>query len=125
MDALKIVADSPQEALERINSELGPDAVVLNVRQLPVEGVKKLWSNTRVEVTASAPEPEPDSKGTIERLNAKIVQLEEQVLQSPEQPPESKKPLKQQLPSKVAEMVQTARQTVREGTDSDGMLFVG
>jgi len=30
--------------------------------------------------------------------------------------------LKQQLPSKVAEMVQTAQQAVREGTDSDGML---
>jgi flagellar biosynthesis protein FlhF len=122
MDALKIVADSPQEALERINAELGPDAVVLNVRQLPVEGVKKLWSNTRVEVTASAPEPQPDSKATIERLNAKIIQLEEQVLQSPEQPPEPKKLLKQQLPSKVAEMVQTAQQAVWEGTDSDGML---
>jgi flagellar biosynthesis protein FlhF len=122
MDALKIIADSPQEALERIHAELGPDAVVLNVRQLPVEGVKKLWSNTRVEVTASAPTPEPDTKATIERLNAKIIQLEEQVLQPPEQPPELKKSLKQQLPSKVAEMVQTAQQAVREGTDSDGML---
>ncbi len=108
MDALKIVADSPQEALERINAELGPDAVVLNVRQLPVEGVKKLWSNTRVEVTASAPNPEPDSKTTIERLNAKIVQLEEQVLQPSEQPSDPKQQLKQQLPSKVVEMVQTA-----------------
>ena len=96
MDALKIVADSPQEALERIHAELGPDAVVLNVRQLPVEGVKKLWSNTRVEVMASAPAPAPDSKETIERLNAKIVQLEEQVLHPPEQPSEPKKPLKQQ-----------------------------
>jgi flagellar biosynthesis protein FlhF len=122
MDALKIVADSPQEALERIHAKLGPNAVVLNVRQLPVEGVKKLWSNTRVEVTASTPEPEPDSKATIDRLNAKIAQLEEQVLQRSEQPPEPKKPLKQQLPSKVAEMVQTAQQAVWEGTDSDGML---
>lgn len=122
MDALKIVADSPQEALERINAELGPDAVVLNVRQLPVEGVKKLWSNTRVEVTASAPNPEPDSKTTIERLNAKIVQLEEQVLQPSEQPSDPKQQLKQQLPSKVVEMVQTAQKAVREGTDSDGML---
>ncbi len=122
MDALKIVADSPQEALERIHAELGPDAVVLNVRQLPVEGVKKLWSNTRVEVTASAPKPEPNTREIIDRLNAKIVQLEEQVLHPPEQPSEPRTPLKQQLPSKVAEMVQAAQKAVREGADADGTL---
>jgi len=53
MNVVKIVAETPQEALEKIHADLGPDAVVLNVRQLPAEGVKKLWANTRVEVMAS------------------------------------------------------------------------
>ena len=88
MNVVKIVAETPQEALEKIHADLGPDAVVLNVRQLPAEGVKKLWANTRVEVMASAPEPLPSTEETIERLNAKIVQLEEQVLHPPEPKPE-------------------------------------
>ena len=122
MNVVKIVAETPQEALEKIHADLGPDAVVLNVRQLPAEGVKKLWANTRVEVMASAPEPLPNAEETIERLNAKIVQLEEQVLHPSEPKPEPKASLKQQLPSRVTEMVQTAQKAVREGTDVDGML---
>ena len=50
----------------------------------------------------------------------KITQLEEQVLPTTE--PQPKSALKQQLPSRVAEMVQATRKAVREGTDADGML---
>jgi flagellar biosynthesis protein FlhF len=120
MKVVKIVADTPQEALEKIHAQLGPDAVVLNVRQLSAEGVKKLWSSPRVEVMATAPEVQPDANETIARLNEKITQLEEQVLPTTE--PQPKSALKQQLPSRVAEMVQATRKAVREGTDADGML---
>ncbi len=124
MNVVKIIADTPQEALEQIHAELGPEAVVLNVRQVSAEGMKKLWSGTRVEVMAAAPKPEPDAKATIKRLNAKIADLGQQILHPPrpKPKPESKPALKQQLPSKVAEMIQAAKQAAHQDTDADGIL---
>ena len=45
MSAIKIIADSTQEALEHVQSQVGADAVILNVRKVPAEGVKKIWSS--------------------------------------------------------------------------------
>lgn len=47
--------DSAAEAVELIRSKLGPDAVVLNVRKLPVAGVSRLWRKPRLEVLAAVP----------------------------------------------------------------------
>ena len=55
MSAIKIIADSTQEALEQVQSQIGADAVILNVRKVPAEGVKKIWSKPRIEVIADAP----------------------------------------------------------------------
>lgn len=49
------IVDSAAEAVGLIRSKLGPDAVVLNVRKLPAEGVSKLWRKPRLEVLAAVP----------------------------------------------------------------------
>lgn len=52
-----VIADSAAKALEQIRREYGPQAVVVNVRRLPAEGLARLWQNPRIEVMVSVPEP--------------------------------------------------------------------
>jgi flagellar biosynthesis protein FlhF len=49
------VADSAPEAIRVIREQLGPSAVVLNVRSLPGAGISRLWTRPRIEVLACAP----------------------------------------------------------------------
>jgi flagellar biosynthesis protein FlhF len=53
------IADSAPQAVAQIRQELGPEAVVLNVRKLPAAGLARLWQRPRIEVLARAPEPPP------------------------------------------------------------------
>lgn len=65
--AFSFVADSAPEAVAQIRRQLGPDAMVVNVRKLPVEGLARLWQKPRIEVIACLPteaEPEPEGQGT-------------------------------------------------------------
>jgi flagellar biosynthesis protein FlhF len=52
------IAESAADAVAQIRAKLGPDAVVVNVRQLPADGLAKLWKNPRIEVLAYKPDPE-------------------------------------------------------------------
>ena len=47
------IADSATDAVSQIRTKLGPEAVVVNVRQLP----GRLWKKPRIEILAHAPEP--------------------------------------------------------------------
>ncbi len=51
------VAESAADAITQIRETLGPEAVVLNVRRPPVEGLARLWQKPRIEVLAHVPEP--------------------------------------------------------------------
>jgi flagellar biosynthesis protein FlhF len=52
-----IVADSPTTALAEVHERLGPDAVIVAVRQLPAPGLARLWNKKgRIEVTAGVPD---------------------------------------------------------------------
>jgi flagellar biosynthesis GTPase FlhF len=42
------IVESATEAVGLIRNKLGPDAVVLNVRKLPAEGVSKLWRKPKL-----------------------------------------------------------------------------
>ena len=53
------IADSAPRAVADIRQQLGPEAVVLNVRQLPAEGLRRLWRKPRIEVLACLPEEPP------------------------------------------------------------------
>ncbi|MCS7091035.1 MAG: hypothetical protein RMN51_03470 [Verrucomicrobiota bacterium] len=57
MKLVTITAATASEALARVHEQLGPDAVVVNVRRLPVQGVARLWQRQGpIEVVAFAPE---------------------------------------------------------------------
>jgi flagellar biosynthesis protein FlhF len=56
----------------QIRSKLGPDAVVVNVRQLPADGLAKLWKSPRIEVLAYKPDAQaaasaPDALGELKQ----------------------------------------------------------
>ena len=55
MEIIPFVARTAAEAFARIQSQMGPDAVVLNVRQLPVTGIARLWKKPHIEVLACPP----------------------------------------------------------------------
>ena len=53
------IADSAADAVSQVRSKLGPDAVVLSVRRLPVDGLARIWRRPRIEVLAHVPAPTP------------------------------------------------------------------
>ncbi len=55
MEIIPFVARSAAEAFARIQAQMGPDAVVLNVRQLPARGIARLWQKPQIEVLACPP----------------------------------------------------------------------
>ncbi len=84
METVKITAATAQEALEEVREKLGPEAVVLNVRQLSANGVAKLWSKPRVEVQAGRPEARPNEKEALKQIAGKVEQLERELHARPQ-----------------------------------------
>ena len=56
VQVIPFIADSAPDAVAQIRAKLGPDAVVVNVRQLPADGLAKLWKSPRIEVLAYKPD---------------------------------------------------------------------
>lgn len=57
MKLVTITAATASDALARVQAELGPEAVVVNVRRLTVHGLARLWHRQGpIEVTAFAPD---------------------------------------------------------------------
>lgn len=56
MQVHTFLAESVADAVSQIRETLGPEAVVLNVRRLPAEGLARLWQKPRIEVLAHVPE---------------------------------------------------------------------
>lgn len=50
------IAESAADAIAQIRETLGPEAVVLNVRRPPVEGLARLWQKPSIEVLAHVPD---------------------------------------------------------------------
>ena len=105
MNAVKIVADTTQEALEQVQAQVGPDAVILNVRKLPREGVKKLWSKPRIEVLATAPEKTPTNQQALQQLALKVQQLEGELHARGVTPSDAPPSLDMKLPPKVLALI--------------------
>jgi flagellar biosynthesis protein FlhF len=68
MEVHTFIAESAVDAIAQIQAKLGPQAVVLNVRPLPSEGISRLWQKPRIEVLASVPEASPSEKPSSETL---------------------------------------------------------
>jgi flagellar biosynthesis protein FlhF len=56
MQIHSFIADSAADAVAQIRAQLGPEAVVLNVRKVAGEGLSRLWQKPRIEVLAHLPE---------------------------------------------------------------------
>ena len=73
-------AGSAAEAVAQIRAQLGADAVVLNVRQLPATGLSRLWQKARIEVTATLPEAPPIAPDNLGELRREMAALRELVV---------------------------------------------
>ncbi|MGD0813032.1 MAG: hypothetical protein ABSA83_05470 [Verrucomicrobiota bacterium] len=56
MEPTSFMAASAEEAVAQIRAKLGPEAVVLNVRRLPRQGLVRFWQKPMIEVLACKPE---------------------------------------------------------------------
>ena len=78
---IPFIAESAADAVAQIRAKLGPDAVVVNVRQLPADGLAKLWKSPRIEVlaykpdaqvAASAPDPLSELKQELQAIRQQL-----------------------------------------------------
>ncbi len=77
------IAASAAEAVGQIRTQLGPDAVVLNVRQVPARGLSRLWEKPRIEVTAACPERAAEAIDPLGELRREFASLRELVASRP------------------------------------------
>lgn len=89
MEPLSFIAASAEEAVSQIRARLGPDAVVLNVRRLPPNGLARFWQKPMIEVLASKPEapaaaPEPDGLSeALAQFRQELAEIKEQFATRP------------------------------------------
>ena len=78
MQPIPFTAASAEEAVAQIRAKLGPEAVVLNVRPLPANGLARLWQKPMIEVLAYRPEtPALETTPVVEALAEFRQQLHE------------------------------------------------
>ena len=81
MQVHTFIADSANEAVERIRTELGPGAVVLSVRKLPRTGLERFVKHDQIEVLAGiddtppTPAPQAPVPDPLAEIRAEIQQL--------------------------------------------------
>jgi flagellar biosynthesis protein FlhF len=76
VSVIPFIAESAADAVAQIRTRLGPGAVVVNVRQLPADGLAKLWKSPRIEVLAYKPEAASDSNSAPDSLAELKLELE-------------------------------------------------
>src|SRR5688500_19865924 len=85
MQVHTFIAESANEAVDRIRAELGPAAVVLSVRKLPRTGLERFVKQEQIEVLAGIDEPANETPlsavvaDPLAEIRAEIRQLREEV----------------------------------------------
>jgi flagellar biosynthesis protein FlhF len=83
MQVHTFTAESAADAVAQIRAQLGPQAVVLNVRPLPAQGLSRLWQPRKIEVLACLPEALPNSASpaidTLAELRQELSQIRQRV----------------------------------------------
>ncbi|SVC47157.1 uncharacterized protein METZ01_LOCUS300011, partial [marine metagenome] len=51
----RFTAQNAEQALEEVHNALGPDAVIVNIRKVPMGGINGLFQSPQVEVSALVP----------------------------------------------------------------------
>src|SRR6185295_1207022 len=77
MKTTPFIAESAAEALAQIRAQLGPKAVVVDVRRLSGTGFSRLWQKPRVQLLAGLPESSEDKP--MHALLQKIAELNQQL----------------------------------------------
>src|SRR5690349_21686608 len=73
------IADSANEAVAQIRTELGPSAVVLSVRKLPRNGLSRLVKKDRIEVVATLEESKANNpRSSVNELQNEIRALKDE-----------------------------------------------
>lgn len=81
MQPVPFIAASAEEAVTQIRAKLGPEAVVLNVRPLPPNGLARLWQKPMIEVLAHLPEPPAPQEAPVTEALAEFRQQLEDIKQ--------------------------------------------
>ncbi|HZM03964.1 MAG TPA: hypothetical protein VFC44_13210 [Candidatus Saccharimonadales bacterium] len=79
MQPVPFLAASAEEAVALIRARLGPEAIVLNVRRLPANGLARLWQKPMIEVLASLPETEPEAEPESTALSETLAEFRQQL----------------------------------------------
>jgi flagellar biosynthesis protein FlhF len=87
MEPIPFMAASAEEAVALIRAKLGPEAVVLNVRRLPPNGLARLWQKPMIEVLACKPEAPPAEAAPLSEALAEfrqeLAEIKQQVASRP------------------------------------------
>ena len=90
MQPIPFIAASAEEAVAQIRAKLGPEAVVLNVRPLPANGISRLWQKPMIEVLAHVPEApglqETPVSEALAEFRQQLEEMKQQVNVRPAQP---------------------------------------
>jgi flagellar biosynthesis protein FlhF len=104
MQPIPFIAESAEQAVAEIRARLGPEAVVLNVRPLPANGLARLWQKPMIEVLAHRPERPPEAPAQFsEELAEFRYQLNEIKHQVERRPPPREPAVRQPEPEIVDE----------------------
>ena len=83
MQPTSFIASSAEEAVAQIRAKLGPEAVVLNVRPLPANGLARIWQKPMIEVLAYTPEeqvpPTPPISEALAEFRQQLQDIKQQV----------------------------------------------
>jgi len=80
MNLRTFIADSAGEAISQVRDQLGPEAVVLNVRKVPGDGLSRLWRKPRIELVACVPEPPQENRGAdLDELRQELAAIKEHI----------------------------------------------
>ncbi len=83
MQPTSFIAASAEEAVAQIRAKLGPEAVVLNVRPLPANGLARLWQKPMIEVLACRQEapatPEAPLSEALAEFRQQLHEIRQQV----------------------------------------------
>lgn len=84
MQPTSFIAASAEAAVAQIRARLGPEAVVLNVRPLPANGLARLWQKPMIEVLACKPEPPVSQEAPLSEALAEFRQQLHEIKQQVE-----------------------------------------
>lgn len=76
---LTIVAESAQQALLEVHRQLGPDAVIVNLRKIPAAGLGALFKKPQIEVVATVPAAAARGPEKIAQIDHRVQELEREL----------------------------------------------